>query len=117
MSNYKNQLLQLHIQVEKLLQQWSEFENCTQENVAINDCKSGTNFDRSTLKKIPGLKSIYCFFGNGKDIYYQIIERFENYIFILNPNLIVDVQFASANSSRLPIFLEEAIIELLENIS
>lgn len=112
----KNQLLQIFIQAELLLKQWTDYHHFQKEMLSADEYLQIVKLKHQTLGLFPELNSVYCFYGNGNEIYAQVKEKFANRAPIFNPILHVLLQFGSKNAVKLPIIQQERIADLLKSI-
>lgn len=112
----KNQLLQIFIQGELLLKQWTEYHHFQKEMLPVDEYISLIRLKYQTLDLFPELTSVYCFYGSGKDINDQLKVKLGKRIPIFNPIIKVLIQFGSKHSTKLPIVHEEEILNSLKHI-
>ncbi|GEM_PF-6164278 len=112
----KNQLLQIFIQAELLLKQWTEYHHFQKEMLSVPEYINLIRLKYQVLDLFPELTSVYCFYGSGKEINEQLKAKLGKRISIFNPIIKVLIQFGSKHSTKLPIVHEEEIINSLEQI-
>lgn len=112
----KNQLLQIFIQGELLLKQWTEYHHFQKETLSTDEYLQIVKLKHLALGLFPELNSVYCFYGNAHEIYTQVKQKFANRAQIFDPILHILVQYGSKNATKLPIIQEEKITDLLTSI-
>lgn len=112
----RNQLLQLFIQGELLLKQWTEYHHFQKEMLSTEEYLQIVKLKHQALGFFPELNSVYCFYGNAHEIYTQIKQKFANRAQIFDPILHILVQYGSKNATKIPIIQEEKITDLLTSI-
>lgn len=112
----KNQLIQIFIQAELLLKQWTAYYHFQKEMLSPDEYLQIVKIKHQALGLFPELNAVYCFYGTAHEIYTQVKEKFANRTQVFNPILHVLVQFGSKNSVKLPIDQEEKITDLLQLI-